>query len=43
MLLKRISTILTAPPKITDEDYQKMKSIVPSGKGFCLSLLSNLN
>lgn len=32
-LLKRISNILTAPPKITDEDYLRMKSLVTSVKG----------
>jgi hypothetical protein len=32
-LLKRISNILTAPPKITDEDYLRMKSLVSSVRG----------
>lgn len=33
-LLKRISDILTAPPKITDADYLKMKALVSSVRGF---------
>lgn len=32
--MKRISAILTAPPKITDKEYQEMKKLViPSNKG----------
>lgn len=31
-LLKRISLILTAPPKITDKDYQEMKKLCKSAK-----------
>lgn len=30
MLLQRISNILTAPPKITDEEYQNMKKLITS-------------
>jgi hypothetical protein len=30
VLLQRISNILTAPPKVTDEDYQKMKRLMSS-------------
>ena len=33
VLLQRIGNILTAPPKITDEDYLRMKSLIPSLKG----------
>jgi hypothetical protein len=34
VLLKRISAILTAPPKITDKEYQEKKRlIVPNTKG----------
>lgn len=33
-LLKRISDILTAPPKITDADYLRMKTLVSSVRGF---------
>ena len=32
-LLQRISKILTAPPKITDADYKKMRALCPSTKG----------
>lgn len=32
-LLQRIGKILTAPPKISDEDYQKMKLLCPSMRG----------
>lgn len=32
-LLQRISKILTAPPKITDEEYQKMRKLCPSRRG----------
>ncbi len=32
-LLKRISVILTAPPKINDEDYYKMKGLCQSMRG----------
>lgn len=32
-LLQRISKILTAPPKITDKDYQLMRSLCPSMRG----------
>ncbi len=33
-MLKRISAILTAPPKITDKEYQEMKRLViPNTKG----------
>lgn len=39
VLLKRISAILTAPPKITDKDYQdKKKLVIPKGKGNDVSL-----
>ena len=35
VLLKRISHVLTAPPEITDKDYQDMKKLViPKGKGY---------
>lgn len=30
VLLQRISNILTAPPKITDEEYQNMKKLMSS-------------
>lgn len=33
VLLQKISAILTAPPKITDEDYMRMKKIVQNLKG----------
>jgi hypothetical protein len=33
LMLKRISRIMTAPPKITDEDYVKMKKLCNSLKG----------
>jgi hypothetical protein len=33
VLLQRISNILTAPPKITDEDYQRMRKLVKTMKG----------
>ncbi len=34
VLLKRISHVLTAPPEITDKQYQDMKKLViPKGKG----------
>lgn len=32
-MLKRISNILTAPPKITDEDYQNMRKLCPTLRG----------
>jgi len=32
-LLKRISKILTAPPKINDDDYVRMRALCPSMKG----------
>jgi hypothetical protein len=32
-LLKRISTILTAPPKITDQEYLEMRKLCPSLRG----------
>ena len=32
-MLQRISSILTAPPTITDEDYKKMRKLVGSLKG----------
>jgi hypothetical protein len=32
-LLKRISKILTAPPKINDDDYIAMRALCPSMKG----------
>lgn len=36
-LLKRIGSILTAPPKITDKEYQEMKKLcVPATKGLIL-------
>jgi len=33
VLLQRISAVLTAPPKITDEDYVRMRKIVVNLKG----------
>lgn len=30
VLLQRISNILTAPPKVTDEDYKRMKKLISS-------------
>jgi hypothetical protein len=32
-MLKRISAILTAPPKITDAEYKAMKKLCPTLRG----------
>jgi hypothetical protein len=46
VLLQRISNILTAPPKITDKEYQAMKKLIGSinaGDKFTNSIVEKRN
>ena len=43
LMLKRISRIMTAPSKLSDEDYIKMKKLCKSLKGLRFPFISYIN